>query len=437
MIPPGDRQGKKKWTDGGSANTLGRMKTDVCIIGGGPAGLMAAISAGRQGAKVVVVERNTTAGRKLLRTGKGRCNFTHDGTVEEVLRGCGMYSRFLKHSFYEMPPQAVRGFFKEHGVDDKVEEDGSVFPVSDRATDIAETLLGECRNIGVTFLYGKRAETVTKIEGGFMVKAASEEVECTSLVIATGGLSWPQLGSTGDGLAIAESLGHRIHRPVACVVPLVTMEKWVGELAGVGVGNVRLMARVGDEKIRTEGLMLFTQDGIGGPAVLDMSWRLADVLAEGRTVDIAVDLLPQMDDPQVDAALQDACQRQPKKDIRSLLTLWWAKSAAGALCSLADIGDGVTGAELPKGKRRKLVHLIKTLPLTITGCRPIEEGTVTRGGVVTDEIDAKTMGSKVCAGLYFAGEVIDVDGPCGGYNLQIAWSTGALAGRSAAGHERR
>jgi predicted Rossmann fold flavoprotein len=398
---------------------------------------MAAIGAAERGASVVVVERNTTAGRKLLRTGKGRCNFTHDGTVEEVLKGCGRYARFLKHSFYEFPPQAMRRFLLERGVEEKVEEDGSVFPASDRATDVAESLLAECKKLGVTFLYGKRAEAVARTESGFMVRAASEDVDCGKLIVATGGLSWPQLGSTGDGLVIAEALGHRIHKPAACDVPLVTMEKWVGELAGVGVGNVKLMARLGDEKIRTEGLMLFTQDGIGGPAVLDMSWGLADMLADSKTVDIAVDLLPKMEDPQVDSALQDACQRQPKKDIRSLLSVWWAKSVCGVLCSLADIGPGVCGAELPKAKRRKLVHLIKTLPLTIVGARPIEEATVTRGGVLTEEIDPKTMESRLCPGLFFAGEVIDVDGPCGGYNLQIAWSTGMLAGRCAAGGERK
>jgi predicted Rossmann fold flavoprotein len=310
-----------------------------------------------------------------------------------------------------------------------------VFPVSDRATDIAEVLLAECKSLGVVFLYGKRAEKVTREGGGFVVKAGSEEVECRCLIVATGGMSWPQLGSTGDGLEIAAALGHKIRKPVACLVPLVTMEKWVGELAGVGVGEVKMTAKIGAERVRTEGLMLFTQDGIGGPAVLDMSWRIADELAEGRTVDITVDLLPKMDDPQVDAAIQDACGRQPKKDVRGLLTMWWARSVAAAMCGLADIGEGVTGAELPKNKRRKLVHLIKTLPLTIVGARPMEEGTVTRGGVVTDEIDPKTMGSKVCPGLFFAGEVIDVDGPCGGYNLQIAWSTGALAGRMAARHK--
>jgi len=406
---------------------------DVCIVGAGPAGLMAAIAAAELGARVAVIERNTTAGRKLLRTGRGRCNFTHDGTVEEVLKGCGRYSRFLKHSFYEFSPQAAREFLRERGVEEKVEEDGSVFPASDRATDIAEVLIGECRKLGVVFVYGKRVESVVRADEGFAVKAATEEVTCRSLIIATGGVSWPQLGSTGDGLELARSLGHRARPPVACLVPLVTMEKWVGELAGVGVGNVKITARVSREKIRTEGLMLFTQDGIGGPAVLDMSWRLADMLAEGSTIDIAVDLLPGMEDPQVDAALQDACLRQPRKDVRSLLMMWWPRAFCSALCRLADIDEDVTGAELPRGKRRKLVHLAKTLPLTVVGARPIEEGTVTRGGVVTEEIDPKTMGSKMCEGLFFAGEVIDVDGPCGGYNLQIAWSTGHLAGRSAAG----
>ncbi|HSV27347.1 MAG TPA: NAD(P)/FAD-dependent oxidoreductase [Sedimentisphaerales bacterium] len=408
------------------------MKADVCIIGAGPAGLMAAIAAAGEGVRVVVVERNTTAGRKLLRTGKGRCNFTHDGSVEDVLRGCGRYSRFLKHSFYGFSPQAVRDFFRQRGVEDKVEEDGSVFPVSDRATDVAEALLTECRKLNVVFLYDKRAEMVARHDDGFVVQAGQEAVACGRVIVATGGMSWPQLGSTGDGLKIAESLGHTIHKPSACLVPLVMMESWVGQLAGVGVGCVKLTARLDGERLRTEGLMLFTQDGIGGPAALDMSWRLADALAEGRTVDMAVDLLPRMEDRQVDESLQEACARQPRKDVRSLMMMWWPRSFCETLCRLADVSAGLIGAELPKAKRRKLVHLIKTLPLTIVRARPIEEGTVTRGGVVTEEINPGTMESKVCPGIFFAGEVIDVDGLCGGYNLQIAWSTGRLAGKNAA-----
>ncbi len=409
------------------------MKCDICIIGAGAAGLMAGIFAGRAGADVVIVERNTTAGRKLLRTGRGRCNLTHEATIEEFVRACEPFGRFLKHSFYTFGPGEVRDFFGEHGLETKVEPSGCVFPVTDRATDVKNVLLAQAKLAGVRLVYGRRAYPVEKAGSGFVVKGDADSVKCCAVIVATGGVSWPETGSTGDGFGIAASFGHEIIAQHAALVPLVTKEKWCNGLSGIGIEEVEITMKLRGVKIISEvGPMMFTHDGIGGPAVFDLSRRFLGVSFKPRTsIELSIDMLVGIDGQELEQKLIALCKDHPKKRISALLCEFFPKALSEQLCRLADCVDTVA-SQLPKDYRKELVKMMKELPLHFAGARPIEEATVTSGGVDTSEIDPTTMQSKVCPGLFFAGEVMDVDGPCGGYNLQIAWSTGALAGQSAA-----
>ena len=401
------------------------MNFDVCIVGAGAAGLMAGIFAGRGGGSVAIIERNTSVGRKLLKTGRGRCNFTHDGNVNDFIRVCDSSGRFLKHSLYEFSPDDVRRFFADYGVDAKVEKGGNVFPTSDKAGSIKKALQDAAEEYGVKFFYGRRVELVEKREGGFLVKAGDVEINCKSVIIATGGKSWPALGSTGDGYEIARSLGHTIVNPIPALVGLIVEDKWVRDLQGVAVGDVKVWAKVAGKKVTEAGPLMFTNKGIGGPAIFNFSRFIVEKL--NHPLDVYIDLLPAVSEDQLRKNIIDAAVESPKKAVVSLVSKLLPKKLAEAISPDLCLGQfGKTG-------RNKLIEKIKRLKLNIKSAGGFAEATITRGGVETKEIDSKTMQSKICPGLFFAGEVIDADGPCGGYNLQIAWSTGALVGKSAAG----
>ena len=407
------------------------MKTDVCIIGAGPAGLTSAIFAAKAGKKAVVIEKNVITGRKLLLTGGGRCNLTHTGSVDDFVRVYGKSGRFLRHCLYEFSPDATLEFFAELGVATRTDNDGCVFPVSERAGDIRDVLLRQCRKLDVRFMFGRGVEGVKKPGNEFAVTIGREVLTAQKLVIATGGASYPDTGSTGDGYKLAKSLGHTIIEPRPALVPLIVKEKWLGAMAGASLDNVTISAMVDKRKVNVSGPIIFTHDGIGGPAVLDLSRLLADYLPAHKPIGIVVDIIPAMNEAKLEEYLIAQLSRYSRKIIINVLFDLVPKKLASLLCSHAGVSE-TTGNQLKKEQRRQIVMLLKKLPLSITATRPIDEATITRGGVSTAEIDSKTMQSKICPGLYFAGEVIDTDGPCGGYNLQIAWSTGALAGCSSA-----
>jgi len=454
------------------------METKVCIIGAGPAGLMSAIFAAQAGAKTVVIEKNTTAGRKLLLTGGGRCNLTHSGMVDDFVRAYGKSGRFLRHCLYEFSPDATREFFAEMGVATKVDEEDCVFPVSEqarldspasqarRAGEVRDALLGRCQQLGVQFVFGRGVERIEKHDNGFAVFAervistgvppiagrdeaeksikkqisrlgfaslemtTHEVLKTQKVIIATGGASYRATGSTGDGYKLAKSLGHTIVEPRPALVPLVAKEEWLGELAGASLDNVSISAMVEKKRVAVSGPIVFTQDGIGGPAVLDLSRLLADYLPAQKPIEIAVDVVPAMNETKLEEYLVGQLSQHSRKIIINVLFDFIPKKLAGLLCRQAGVTD-TTGSQLKKDQRRKVIQLLKKLPLSITATRPIDEATITRGGVATNEIDSKTMQSKICPGLFFAGEVIDADGPCGGYNLQICWSSAVLSGKSA------
>jgi len=409
------------------------MKTDICVIGGGPAGLMAAICAARERAIVMVMETNRAAGQKLLVTGGGRCNLTHDATIDEFVRALGQAGRFLRHSLHEMPPTAVRTFFHDRGLATVVEPDGCVFPAEGRAVDVLRILLNEVERSGVRLFCESPVTQVTLRDDGFAVTTPAQTVASRRLIVATGGLSWPQTGSTGDGYRFASALGHAVIAPRAALVPLVSRETWPGDLAGVALSDVRICLAATPRKTVSSGAIVFTQDGLGGPAAQDMSRLLADELAGGgHTIGLQIDLMPSVLETELDGRLQQQLTANARKTVANVLAEFVPRRLASTLCILAGCDGDTQAGQIRKETRRALLRLLKALPLQVTGTRPIAEATVTRGGVDRRQIDPKTMSSKVCAGLFFAGEVIDADGPCGGYNLQMCFSTGTLAGRSAA-----
>jgi len=406
------------------------METKVCIIGAGPAGLMSAIFAAKAGAQTVVIEKNSAAGRKLILTGGGRCNLTHTGSIEDFVHAYGKMGRFLRHSLYEFSPDATRAFFDEIGIATVADDQSCVFPISERAGDVRDALLNKCRELGVTFIYSRGVEGIEKRGNEFAVSTGKDVLAAQKVIIATGGKSYPATGSTGDGYKLAKSLGHTIIEQRAALVPLEADEQWCYELAGTSLDYVKISTVVEGKKVCVTGPLVFTQDGIGGPAVLDLSWYLADFLPAEKPIAITIDIIPTMNESQLDEYLLGQLSQYSKKIIVNVLFDLVPKKIAGCLCRLAGVAE-TTGNQLKKEQRKKIIQLLKKLPMSIKAARPIDEATITRGGVATNEIDPKTMQSKICPGLYFAGEVIDADGPCGGYNLQICWSTAALAGRKA------
>jgi len=408
-------------------------RTEVGVIGAGPAGLMAAIFSAQAGARTTLIEANTNAGRKLLVTGGGRCNITHQAAPVELVRTFGATGKFLSYCLYQFSPQQVQDFFADLGLAMRIEEDGCVFPVTDRAGDVRDLLVARAKRLGMNFLYGRRISSITKEAGSFVLHSEGGQFVADRLIIATGGLSWPKTGCTGDGYRFARQLGHTVAEAKASLVPLVAREKWPGQLAGTAVAEVGVETRIDNKKLTATGALIFTYDGIGGPAAQDMSRHLTDYLpAAGASIGITLDLAPHVPEARLETQMTECIAANPKKKVVNVLAEFVPKRLAAVLCGQAGCDEELLAGQLRKDVRKKLVRTLKAMPLSIVRTRPIAEATVTRGGVSVTETDSKTMESKICPGLYFAGEVLDVDGPCGGYNLQACWSTGALAGSSAA-----
>jgi predicted Rossmann fold flavoprotein len=283
----------------------------------------------------------------------------------------------------------------------------------------------------VHFCYDRRVSGVVKKGDVFTIRAAKNTISAKKAILATGGISYPQTGSTGNGYKFAQHFGHTIIQPRAALVPLVTQESWPSELAGTTIENVRIHSAAAGRKCEATGPLLFTDDGIAGPAVLDMSRFLTDCLpAKNKPIQLSVDMTADISATLFESRLLEQISANPRKTIANILSAFFPRCLAAVVCQQIDCDGTLSANQVSKDIRKELVRFLKAVPLSITGTRPIEEATVTRGGVSTDDIDPKTMQSKICPGLFFAGEVIDIDGPCGGYNLQICWSTGALAGRT-------
>ena len=407
----------------------------IAVIGAGPAGMIAAAFAKTDETTVTVFDRNEKAGKKLYLTGKGRCNITNIAPRDEFLTNVPRNSRFLYSAFDGFFNNDVIDLIESMGVPTKVERGGRVFPESDKSSDVIKALLKNMTMRGAGLELGKKVQSVEKTGEVFTLCFGDGSARTfDAVIVATGGLSYPSTGSTGDGYSIARSFGHTVTKTLPSLVSLVTEEKWTGELAGLSLKNVVLTASKDGKKVYSElGEMLFTHVGVSGPLVLSASTRIADS-PEGAK--LSIDMKPALDEQTLEARVLRDMESNRHKQMKNAIMGLLPSRMVPIVLSLSGIDPEKTTDLFTKAERKKLVSTLKAIPLTVKCAAPIEEAIITRGGVSVKEISPRTMESKLVPGLYFAGEVIDVDAYTGGFNLQIAYSTGAAAGRAAAGSSK-
>lgn len=407
----------------------------VLVIGGGAAGLTAAITAAKNGCDTVLLERNEKVGRKIMITGKGRCNVTNDcSELNALIAAVPVNGRFLYSAFSRFMPQDTMNFFENERVPLKTERGNRVFPESDRASDIVDALFFAAKRAGVDIVCGRAEELI--IEDGAVkgaVLQSGERIYAERVIVATGGKSYPQTGSTGDGYRLAAAAGHTVIDPKPSLVPLEAHEGFCSRLQGLSLRNVSIS--VEDTKTKKQiysdfGEMIFTHFGVSGPMILSASSHMRQ-MERGR-YKIIIDLKPALSEQQLDARVLRDFSENNNRNFINALNFLLPKKLVPVIVSLSGIPMDTKVNSVTREQRARLVNLLKHFTVTVTDFRPIEEAIITSGGVKTSEIDPKTMQSKLTEGLYFAGEVIDVDAYTGGFNLQIAFSTGHLAGESAA-----
>ena len=408
----------------------------VIVIGGGAAGIFAAISAAENGADVLLLEKNDRCGKKLRITGKGRCNVTNDCTTEEFLQNVPSNPRFLYGALNCLSTQDVKDFFEGEGVPLKTERGKRVFPVSDKAEDIVSALVNACRDRGVKIINEKVLSLIIEDEKIKGVKTHSGERYADAVIICTGGRSYSRTGSDGDGYEFARSAGHTVTPLLPSLVPIVCAGKLCPSLQGLSLKNVSLS--IIDKNKQKEvysdfGEMMFTHFGITGPMVLSASAHIPDI-SSGR-YEARINLKPALDEKTLDARVLSDFSKYANKDLINALDDLLPQKLIPVVISLSGINERKKVNSITREERKALTDVIRSIRLSLVGFRSLEEAIITKGGISVKEIDPKTMESKKCKGLYLAGEVIDVDAYTGGFNLQIAFSTGKLAGRSAAWQE--
>lgn len=406
---------------------------DLLIIGGGAAGMMCAVTAARRGARVAVAEHNARLGRKLGITGKGRCNLTNNCDRDTLLKNIPRNARFLYSAFSQFSAQDTMSFFEELGVPLKTERGSRAFPQSDRAADIVNALADEMSRLGVEIIRGDCKALLINNGACAGAKVGGKTVEARAVVLATGGRSYPATGSDGSGYALAEQAGHTIIPPEPSLIPMITAEKWTASSASLRLRNISMKitdSANGKTLYEDFGELEFTSYGVGGPTVLSASAYIPKP-ERGRYA-LTVDLKPALTEKQLDARiLRDFAERSGSKFCDSLRGLLPAQLCP-VIAELSGIDPNKRVDEISRTERQRLGGLLKALTLHIEGFRPIDEAIITRGGVSVKEIDPRTMQSRLCGGLFFAGEIIDCDAYTGGFNLQIAFSTAFAAGNSAA-----
>ena len=405
------------------------MMYDGIVIGGGPAGMFAAITAAKQGQRVLLLERNDRLGKKLLITGKGRCNVTNQCDEREVLQNIPRNGRFLFSAMAAFPPEKIMSFFEQNGCPLKTERGNRVFPVSDKASSILDCLKEQLRRCHVTVQTARVKSILTENGIASGVETEHEKVHAKWVILATGGASYPTTGSTGDGYTMARGLGHTVIPAEGSLVPLETEGTDFQDMQGLSLRNVgvKLLSSKGKVLYKDFGELLFTHFGVSGPTVLSASAHL-----KGEDCTLVLDLKPALDESKLDARILRDLEMYQNRSMENALTDLLPRSMIPVVLRRLEIDTELQANSLKKLQRRALVEQLKNFTVKISRKRPVAEAIITSGGVKVSEIDPKSMESKLVPGLYFAGEVIDCDAYTGGFNLQIAWATAYAAGLSAA-----
>jgi predicted Rossmann fold flavoprotein len=409
---------------------------DLIVVGGGAAGLIAAGRAAQKGIRVLLLEKMRRAGRKLLITGKGRCNITHDADQSVYYQNIFPNGRFLKHAFHAFFVNDILDIMHEQGVETTTERGSRVFPVSNNAADVVNALLRWMGNKNIDILYGERVVDVI-IENNTVrgVVSSGENgkriIFGSNVMICTGGKSYPATGSTGDGYTLAKQAGHAVTDVFPALVPLVTAGETAGKLQGLGLKNVKAVVWVNGKKQKEDfGEVMFAHYGLSGPIILTLSRYVVEELAKKHKVEISIDLKPALDEQKLDARLLRDLNEHGKKQVENIFRLWLPAKLIPVFQEILQLDGTKLCNQLGGKERRKILFLMKDFRFEISGHPGFKEAIITAGGVSTSEIQSKTMESKLVKGLYFAGEVIDLDGNTGGFNLQIAYSTAWLAANS-------
>ena len=406
------------------------MGFDGIIVGGGPAGMMAAITAAEAGNRVLLLEKNDRLGKKLLITGKGRCNVTNDCGAQEVLNNTPRNGKFLYSAMTAYPPERAMEFFRQAGCMLKTERGQRVFPVSDRSQSVLDALKSRMKAAGVT-VWNQKVRRILADNGAVTgVETEKETISARWVILATGGASYPATGSTGDGYRMARELGHTIVEPVGSLVPLETAGEDCQRMQGLALRNVavKLLNPKGKAVYKDFGEMLFTHFGVSGPTVLSASAHIG----KGEGWKLRIDLKPALEENKLDDRILRDLEMYQNRSMENALTDLLPRSMIPVVLDRIGVDHSLQANSFTKSNRRALVETLKGFDVVITGKRPVSEAIITSGGVKVSGIDPKTMESKLVQGLYFAGEIIDCDAYTGGFNLQIAWATGYAAGKAAA-----
>lgn len=404
------------------------MKFDGIVVGGGPAGMFAAITAAKNGANVLLLERNDRLGKKLLITGKGRCNVTNHCSWQEVMQNIPRNGRFLFSALENFPPEEIESFFENAGCALKVERGNRVFPVSDKSQSVLDALKNELRKTHVTVKTARVRSLLIEDDRIIGVQTDTENFYANWVILATGGLSYPTTGSTGDGYRMAEEVGHTVTALEGSLVPLCVEGPDCPDMQGLSLRNVAVKLLDGKGKIlyKDFGELLFTHFGLSGPMALSASAHL-----KGEGCQLIIDLKPALDEAKLNDRILRDLQMYQNRTMENALTDLLPRSMIPVVLRRAEIDSQLQANSLKKEQRRAIVTLLKNFSFTISGKRPVEEAIITTGGIKVGEVNPKTMESKKLPGLYFAGEILDCDAYTGGFNLQIAWATAYAAAKGA------
>lgn len=409
----------------------------VIVVGGGAAGMFAAIAAAKNGHQVTLYEKNEKLGKKIFITGKGRCNITNAADMEELFDAVVTNSKFLYSSFYGYTNQNVIDFFEDAGVPVKIERGNRVFPISDHSSDVIRALEREMKKVGVKVCLNTEVKSVEAEKGKFdkVVLKDTTTQTADACIVATGGLSYRSTGSTGDGFRFAENVGHKVTQCFPSLVPMETKEPWICELQGLSLRNVEAKILDGKKELYKDfGEMLFTHFGVSGPLIISASSyvgkKFMDKNGQKKELTLEIDLKPALTEEQLDQRVLRDFEENHNRQFKNAITKLFPTKLIPVMLELGGIDPEKKVNSIEKEERKQFVHLIKHFHMTLTGLRDYPEAIITKGGVNVKEIDPGTMESKLVKGLYFAGEVLDLDALTGGFNLQIAWSTGYAAGNA-------